>query len=163
MAILCINENGKLNSGTEDSEKRKKIEREREREKMSECSLCRALRHGVLKIRLLPLAVSIDTSNLYCPLLPCECAGQREYKTHEKLIITRYKLVSVCTIWLIKNYLMCIDMPMILVAFVVVHHIRIPCSALSLSFSISLAVALVIIVITNPSSNAKRKCVDVLR
>lgn len=46
-------------------------------------------------------------------------------KTHEKLIITRYKLVSVCTIWLIKNYLGCIDMPMILVVFIAVYHIQI--------------------------------------
>lgn len=36
MAILCINENGKLNSGTEDSEKRKKIERDGERERENE-------------------------------------------------------------------------------------------------------------------------------
>lgn len=80
------------------------------------------------KIRLLPLVVFIDVQAITPTAEPVPIhilANTHTRKTHEKLISARYKLVSVCTIWLIKNYLECIDMPMILVAFIVVYHTQI--------------------------------------
>lgn len=103
-AILCINENGKL------KEWKKKCAGI-----LDEPAIEVQIR---VKIRMLPLVVFIDMfKQLYGQLSQCRCACKHTHplipthvwKTHEKLIIPRYKLVSVCTIWLIKNYLGCVS------------------------------------------------------